>query len=98
MKYFFHQITHGLVTASEKGSDRYWHPCRCGSYYKDAKPIVKPGSNSMISGLSNEALFVSEFNLKDGQNKQNVEFKISCLITYEPNCSHNCKTILLGGL
>ena len=48
----------------------------CGCPYKGATPNVKTESKSLILGLSNEVSFVSEFQLKQGQNIENVFLRI----------------------
>ena len=49
-----------------------------GNSNDDATPSFDPDSNSIILGLSNEILFVSEFLLEGGRNSQNIRVKICC--------------------
>ena len=44
----------------------------CGNPHDDATPNFISDSSSCTLRLSNELSFVSEFNLKGGQNSQNV--------------------------
>ena len=59
-----------------------------GCSYKGATPNVATDSKSLILELSNELSFVSEFQLKQGQNIENVFLKISYVVYYVQECKY----------
>ena len=57
----------------------FWFQGR-GRSYKGATPNVATDSKFLILELSNEVSFVSEFQLKQGYNIENVFLKIRCMV------------------